>query len=204
MDLNNRLRLTRFRRQLEIAIVAVALLALAAPVTAAPDKGPLGNFKHLVVIYEENHSFDNLYGLWGDVNGQQCRARRRRRSAHDAGRLDGPAVRLPAPDRREHAHERADLSGQRLGPSHRSRARRTCSSATARRTSHYERVRERAIQIDDFIGPTDVTCPPLTNLFGFANGIDKTNPVAGATAGGCTRDLVHRFYQEQYQLNGGA
>jgi phospholipase C len=22
--------------------------------------------------------------------------------------------------------------------------------------------------------------------------------------GGCTRDLVHRFYQEQYQLNGGA
>ena len=21
--------------------------------------------------------------------------------------------------------------------------------------------------------------------------------------GGCTRDLVHRFYQEQYQLNGG-
>ena len=22
--------------------------------------------------------------------------------------------------------------------------------------------------------------------------------------GGCTRDLVHRFYQEQYQLDGGA
>ena len=22
--------------------------------------------------------------------------------------------------------------------------------------------------------------------------------------GGCTRDLVHKFYQEQYQLNGGA
>ena len=26
----------------------------------------------------------------------------------------------------------------------------------------------------------------------------------GAQAGGCTRDLVHRFYQEQYQINGGA
>ena len=25
----------------------------------------------------------------------------------------------------------------------------------------------------------------------------------GALPGGCTRDLVHRFYQEQYQLNGG-
>jgi phospholipase C len=23
-----------------------------------------------VVIYEENHSFDNLYGMWGSVNGQ--------------------------------------------------------------------------------------------------------------------------------------
>jgi phospholipase C len=26
-------------------------------------------YKHLVVIYQENHSFDNLYGMWGDVNG---------------------------------------------------------------------------------------------------------------------------------------
>ena len=25
----------------------------------------------------------------------------------------------------------------------------------------------------------------------------------GATAGGCTRDIVHRFYHEQYQLDGG-
>ena len=30
----------------------------------------VGGFKHLVVIYEENHSFDNLYGTWGAVNGQ--------------------------------------------------------------------------------------------------------------------------------------
>jgi len=59
-------------------------------------------------------------------------------------------------------------------------------------------------KIDDYIVPADVTCPPLTNLFGFGNGIDKTNPPAGATPGGCTRDLVHRFYQEQYQINGGA
>src|SRR5689334_19032711 len=29
-----------------------------------------GGYKHLVVIYEENHSFDNLYGTWGDVRGQ--------------------------------------------------------------------------------------------------------------------------------------
>jgi phospholipase C len=49
----------------------------------------------------------------------------------------------------------------------------------------------------------DVTCPPITNAFGFANGIDKNNPPAGARPGGCTRDLVHEYYQEQYQLHGG-
>lgn len=26
-----------------------------------------GGYKHLVVIYQENHSFDNLYGSWGSV-----------------------------------------------------------------------------------------------------------------------------------------
>ncbi len=27
-------------------------------------------FRHIVIIYEENHSFDNLYGLWDQVEGQ--------------------------------------------------------------------------------------------------------------------------------------
>ena len=42
--------------------------------------------------------------------------------------------------------------------------------------------------LDDYIQPTSTTCPD-----GVANG----------QPGGCTRDLVHRFYQEQFQLNGG-
>src|SRR4051794_29978114 len=29
----------------------------------------LARVKHVVVIYEENHSFDNLYGGWEGVNG---------------------------------------------------------------------------------------------------------------------------------------
>src|SRR5439155_16216161 len=33
-------------------------------------KGDLEWVKHVVVIYMENHSFDNLYGLWGSVNGK--------------------------------------------------------------------------------------------------------------------------------------
>ena len=43
------------------------------PTRRSARRGPAlaGGFKHLVVIYEENHSFDNLYGTWGSVNGQQ-------------------------------------------------------------------------------------------------------------------------------------
>src|SRR5712691_918352 len=61
----------RLARRGAVAATLVALLVLAAaPVSAVSKTGPLGTFKHIVVIYEENHSFDNLYGRWGDVNGQ--------------------------------------------------------------------------------------------------------------------------------------
>src|SRR6476620_7117491 len=56
-----------------IAVISLAVLTMAGQAAANPekhDRGPLGHFKHLVVIYEENHSFDNLYGLWGSVIGQ--------------------------------------------------------------------------------------------------------------------------------------
>ena len=35
----------------------------------APNAKKLGKINHIVVIYEENHSFDNLYGGWEGVNG---------------------------------------------------------------------------------------------------------------------------------------
>ena len=41
----------------------------------------------------------------------------------------------------------------------------------------------------------------VLNLASFApNGL---TPSASNLPGGCTRDIVHQFYQEQYQLNGG-
>ncbi len=51
--------------------------------------------------------------------------------------------------------------------------------------------------IDDYIRPTDTTCP--------APGVFAPNGVLNGTGlpGGCTRDIVHRFYQEQYQIDGG-
>ena len=52
-------------------------------VAARPARPGLpGGFKHLVVIYEENHSFDNLYGGWGSVNGQRVNGRSRATAAH--------------------------------------------------------------------------------------------------------------------------
>jgi phospholipase C len=70
LDLAARVPHVPVARRLSVALAVVALLAVAVPASAAPKTGPLGNFKNIVVIYEENHSFDNLYGLWGDVNGQ--------------------------------------------------------------------------------------------------------------------------------------
>ena len=59
------------------AFVVTALLAAAVIVVsgAAGDPGngehkKLDKIQHIVVIYEENHSFDNLYGGWEGVNGR--------------------------------------------------------------------------------------------------------------------------------------
>ena len=149
-------------------------------------EGLPGGFKHLVVIYEENHSFDNLYGTWGDVRGQHVEGLA---DASTAKRTqvgqDGVAftclqqvdVNLASP---------VPLSNTCQDPGH------------AIDASHFG---NDIFDIDDFIAPTDRTCPvPVPGVPSPANGVPKSpdnNP------GGCTRDLVHRFYQEKYQIDGG-
>src|SRR5437867_1777191 len=61
-------------RRLLTSLVAVgALIATAATGSAATGSGSdrLSRINHIVVIYEENHSFDNLYGGWEGVKGLQ-------------------------------------------------------------------------------------------------------------------------------------
>src|SRR5881392_4005532 len=52
---------------------AISLLIVSGGAAAKPsghgDVNKLRDIKHIVVIYEENHSFDNLYGGWEGVNG---------------------------------------------------------------------------------------------------------------------------------------
>ena len=54
------------------ALALAALVSGAAAASNGKGKGDdrLQRIDHIVVIYEENHSFDNLYGGWEGVNGR--------------------------------------------------------------------------------------------------------------------------------------
>src|SRR5437764_10383265 len=53
------------------AAVSLTLLAIGASGAGASRGGDqMRKIDHIVVIYEENHSFDNLYGGWEGVNGR--------------------------------------------------------------------------------------------------------------------------------------
>jgi acid phosphatase len=177
------MRLTHRRT---LALCSAAALTLAAPAVAAAHgsghddhhgKG-LRAVKRIVVIYEENHSFDNLYGKWEGVNGLRRADPAHTTQVNQAGTpytcLLQDDVNLATPPQ----------------PA-------TCTDTTTP-TSFQSNFRNSPFQIDDFIAPTDTTCPPLGD-FSKPNGWLKGTGLPG----GCTRDLVHRFYQEQYQLNGG-
>ena len=139
------------------ALALAALALVAAPGLAragSREEVRLGKINRFVVIYQENHSFDNLYGGWEGVDGLAGAD-----AAHttQVDQFGNPFPCLPQND-------------VNIAPA--------CPP-------------NEPFLIEQFIPPSARTCP---------NGVkDPTgNP------GGCTRDLVHRFYQEQYQLNGGA
>ena len=82
--------ISRQRRGL-LSIAALAALLLgsgAATATSSHVSTPHtartlpGGYRHLVVIYQENHSFDNLYGHWGRVHGRWVRGLAGATAAH--------------------------------------------------------------------------------------------------------------------------
>lgn len=177
---------TRRRRVLALSTgltVAVAT-ALSASTASATDAGSArrgpetfpGGFKHLVVIYEENHSFDNLYGRWGQVGADAVEGTRsvpqvdQSGAAYDCLKQNDVNLTSPTP------------------------LPVTCTDSAHGIASAFT---NHTFTIDSYIAPTDTTCPAPGAFYpaGVLNGI--------GLPGGCTRDLVHRFYQEQFQLNGG-
>ncbi len=142
------------------------------------DEGkPLSKIEHIVVVYQENHSFDNLYGGWEGVNGLAGAD-----AAHttQVGQGATPYACLEQND--------VNLTSPPLPAS--------CTDTTTG-TAFVSNFPNAPFSIDRFIPPSATTCPP-PGVFA-ANGV----PAGSGLPGGCTRDLVHRFYQEQYQLDGG-
>jgi acid phosphatase len=160
------------------ALAALCALAVAVIATSSSTgaTSPLSKVKHIVVIYEENHSFDNLYGGWEGVNGLSNADVAHTTQVDQAG---APYACLKQND--------VNLAAM---PS-------TCTDAAHSITSAFKNT---WFTIDPLLPPTAKTCPPALKAFSFPNGV----PNGQGDPGGCTRDLVHKFYQEQYQLNGGA
>ncbi len=62
----NRMKSARLGLML-IVVYAIIFLCLSLPTQAG--EGRLEDIKHIIVIYPENRSFDNLYGLFPGANG---------------------------------------------------------------------------------------------------------------------------------------
>ncbi len=169
------------KRRRFAALLVLAIAGAVATVVAAG--GPSGakaasGVPNIVVIYEENHSFDNLYGFWERVNGLTTIDRAHTIQVNQAG---APYNCLMQVD--------VNLAAES----------QTCSDSTTATsfTSHFP---NSPFLIDTYLQPADTTCPPNPNAaFSSPNGFRKGT----GSPGGCTRDLVHEFYQEQYQLNNG-
>ena len=52
-----------------IVLAGLVLLGLAEGVRAAEPPSSLGKIDHIVVLYLENRSFDNMFGLFPGANG---------------------------------------------------------------------------------------------------------------------------------------
>src|SRR5712691_7492462 len=173
-----------------VVLAATALLVVAASggsTTNPSNENKLKQVQHIVVVYEENHSFDNLYGGWERVRGVSDADVAHSAQVNQAGApfqcLYMDDVNLQA---QSAANPTAPLST-------------TCTDTTTA-TAFPSHFANAPFTIDDYLGPNDTTCPPTPLVaFSSANGFKKGT----GSPGGCTRDIVHRFYQEQFQLNGG-
>ncbi len=151
-------------RRMGIAALASLIVIAAALVAVAPAGADDGNHNghvdphlrgidHLVVIYEENHSFDNLYGLWPGVDG-----------------IASPANATPN-------QTQVDQGGAPYDCLKQNDPKLTSPPLAATCTD-----------------PRGFTSAFTNQVFGIDNYISQNQK---------TEDLVHRYYQEQYQIDGG-
>src|SRR6266540_1357059 len=179
------------RRSLTFTLGSLLLLLAAAtvslPATAEAGGGgrdPLAGIKHIVVIYEENHSFDNLWGGWPVVDGLSRDPTRTPRQTQ-VDRNGQPFDCLLQDDVNLTTSADPAPNGG-LSPS--------CSTnPPAAFNSHFP---NQVFDIGQFITPESTTCFDASPQapFGPANGV----PNGTGEPGGCTRDLVHHFFQSAF------
>ncbi len=173
------------RKQVSLTACFTAMFGLVAPEISIAgsirNAGKLEKINHFVVIYEENHSFDNLYGSWEGVNGLSNATPAHKLQVNQQGSpfrcLLQNDVNLTSPPLPGSCTDTIPVS------------KNTFSSAFI----------NQPFVIDDYIAASDTTCPQGAQIVLNHNGVLKGSGLPG----GCTQDIVHRFYQEQYQLNGG-
>jgi len=170
------------RVRIIVPAAVASLLALSALPAAGSesDRGnsPLSKINHIVVIYQENHSFDNLYGSWPGVNGLANAPPNKTLQVSEASTLYACLL-----------QNDVNLTTPPLS--------KVCSGMKANGDPFNSHFPNAPFRIDDYITASDTTCPPPGAFY--PNGVLKGSGLPG----GCTRDIVHRYYQEQYQLNGG-
>ncbi len=190
------------------AVLATACLTIAGIGAAGaadgsrssrPNPGPMGGYKHLVVIYEENHSFDNLYGGWGEVANHRVRGLSSARAGTTQVDQVGRPIRCLLQNDANLVTTTASVTWLD-GTVHPGLLTPRCSGVTPNGIAYDSHFASSApFRITDYVRPEDRTCAPSTRYA--PTGVQKGDPQG--LPGGCTRDLVHRFYQEQYQLDGG-
>ena len=170
------------RVRIVVPAALVSLLALTAIPAAGSgaDQGQsqLSSINHIVVIYEENHSFDNLYGGWEGVNGLR-----------DASRASTIQVNQGGVPYRCLLQNDVNLTSPPLS--------KRCTDTTTG-TAFASHFKNAPFSIEAYLPKGARTCPQ-PGVFA-PHGL---TPSPANLPGGCTEDIVHRFYQEQYQLNNG-
>src|SRR5690348_15422546 len=135
------------RRLIPIAALAVIALAAVGASSSHGASSPLSKVNHIVVIYEENHSFDNLYGGGEGVNG---RANADVAHTTQVDQTGAPYTCL----------KQNDVNLNAIAP--------TCSDAAHNFGSAFKNT---WYLIDPLIPPTAKTCPPPLKAFSFPNGV---------------------------------
>jgi acid phosphatase len=178
---------------LRVLAVVGGVALTAATLSCAPavvNADPLHQIDHIVVIYQENHSFDNLYGGWGEVSGQHVNGlpESSPATATQVAQEGSPLICLYQID--------VNLTSPSPLPTTCTDAAHPAKQGTpATPQPVHSAFTNRPWRIDDDIPGTATTC---------SRSADESDVRDGTGApGGCTRDLVHRFYQVQYQIDGG-